>query len=276
MNVSLFLVGGLISILQGVSPEREGAIDALTDSSDAAIAQVLDTANWRGRDAAIEALERSDPPRVAYLLSLARNGRELATRRSAIRSLGRVGLAGFCDSMLVLFGSGSDAVVLDAIKGTRDCQRESIVPHLTSTDRDSRRRALQALAALDARSTVEAAVQGLNDSDHGVRAVSQRLLRDGVVDAVEEISRKYSGFSVTGKATALAVLGSIGGTRADALVTEALRAAPWSIRLAAVRALDESGGGQEALKSLMTTEKHPLVAGALKDALETIDQRTHD
>ena len=52
-------IGSLIDAVEGMGPNRDRAIEILSDTSSVVVRTVLDSAGWRGRDAAITALQAS-------------------------------------------------------------------------------------------------------------------------------------------------------------------------------------------------------------------------
>ncbi len=253
-------VNSLLAGLEGVDSVREMAIDSLTDSSDAVVLAILEYAGWRGRDAAIAALERSVPPRVGRLLDAAKEHPKLAARRSAIRSLGRVGPTGVCDSLVTLFGHGSDAVILDAITGRRDCDISRVVPFLASPDNDVRRRALSAHTRLDTTSRAPVALRFLQDPDRGVRRAAGAILAEHS-EAILAIGHEMDSLTTTGRSEVLRVLGEIGGPEAERLLIASLDDEQWPHRYLAGEGLVQAGtrASLESIRDRVSTESHPLV-----------------
>lgn len=268
-------IGSLISALEGLEHDRDHAIEILSDTTTAVIQTVLDSANWRGRDAAVTALEQSDPPRVRLLIDVARHHSKIATRRSAIRALGGVGPVGTCDSLRTMFGQGSDSVILDVMGSRLDCQVSHIEPFLNSDDHDVRRRSFVAFSGLDRSAALSIATEWLGDSHHGVRqVVSTFLVGEGKAGAAA-IARSMDDLEGVGKTAALDILGEVGGERAVRILSTAISDPVWVHRRAAADGLARIGSNASLrqVQERRLVEPHPLVLEALEQAVRRIEGR---
>lgn len=269
-------LSALFSALEGVAPSREAAIDSLAVKPDAVLVSTMDSVNWRGRDAVVTAMERSTPPRIDLLIRVAREDERVATRRTAIRSLGRVGPAGTCDTLLSMVGTGSDAVVLDAVRGRSDCQAAMIAPFVADVDRDVRRRAFLAVAELDPDASVDTAVRLLDDPDHGVREAASSFLATRGPEVVPAIGVALPDLEGVGRTTALRLLGVLHTDESAALLGRALASRAWQDRRAAAVGLGRirDPAHLAALKSRAKIETHPLVKETLTEAIVQIEKPT--
>jgi HEAT repeat protein len=275
MTLAAISIAVSIAALQGIGDLREQAIDELSRGTDDRIEAVLDSVDWRGRDAVVMAMERSRPPRIEMMLNIAMRHPEIAVRRTAIRSLGRVGPVGTCDSLLALLGKGSDAVVLDAITGRDDCRKEAIAPFLDAEDQDSRRRALMAYHHLDASRARGVAGERLGDRAYSVREAASGILR-GTLASVEVIENHLDRLDDVGKTTALFALGKLPGTRSEHLLTQALSSQWWPHRNAGAVGLGHMGSPKhlDSLTARLGVEGHPIVRDALIRAISDLKRRT--
>jgi HEAT repeat protein len=268
-------IGSLISALEGQGPDRDRAIEMLSDTTSVVIRTVLDSANWRGRDAAVTALGQSEPPRVRLLIDVARHHPKISTRRSAIRGLGGVGPVGTCDSLATMFGQGSDSVILDVMGSRQDCQVSDIEPFLNSNDPDVRRRAFVAFSRLDPGAALLVSTEWLGDSHHGVRrVVSTFLVGEGMAGA-EVIARSVDDLEGVGKTTALNILGELGGEQAVRILSTAISDPAWVHRRAAADGLARIGSNASLrrVRERRLAESHPLVLEALERAVLRIEGR---
>ena len=265
--------GSLITALEGVGPVREQAIDSLASKGKDVATSVLDSVNWRGRDAVVSALERAKPPAMQKLLEIARDYDKIATRRAAIRSLGKVGPPGTCDSLTAMFGSGSDAVILDALSGRTDCRRDDIAGFLDAEDRDSRRRAFVAYSQLDRPGAFRVAVSKLEDPDHSVRHVAAAFLVGMGGEAVHAIEASLSELDTTARTAALMVLGRIPGQRSEAILVSSLSEVYWPHRRASAIGIGKIGRAEhlDLLRDRLGREQHPIVVEALLLGMKDIE-----
>ena len=269
-------IAGLVTLLQGVGPERESAIDALADSSEHVIVAVLEGVNWRGRDGVVASLERATPPRVEMLTELSLSHPKLATRRSAIRALGRVGAEGTCAKLVEMLGQGSDAVILDAMRGRSDCRAEFFRKFLDSNDRDSRRRAFLGLTEMDPDEAGERAVSLLGDQDHGVRYAASTFLVKHLDRAIGRVVESMSGFDQVGRLTALELLGRSTDAQAAGVLEATLNSKRWPERRMAALSIGANGGtgSLKLLKSALDRETHVLVREAMQKSVEKIEAKS--
>lgn len=258
----------LISSLQGVpGTARDEAIAQVSGLLDAAAWAVLDSANWRGRDAAITGMEEAVPPRMTLLLEIGRKHQKIATRRTAIRAIGRTGIAGYCDSLSSFLGQGSDSVVLDAMVGRKDCQNVVVDPYLEDPDDDIRRRAFQLLVSMNQPRALAESESALGDNHYGVRHVASGFLRQSGDDAIPVLRAAMKDTSRLRRSTALMTLGEI-GEAGRAVLAKSFGTFEWYDRIIAADGLGRIGGAQavDSIESQILVETHPLVLVSLKRA----------
>lgn len=258
----------LISSLQGVpGTARDEAIAQVSGLLDAAAWAVLDSANWRGRDAAITGMEEAVPPRMTLLLEIGRKHQKIATRRTAIRAIGRTGIAGYCDSLSSFLGQGSDSVVLDAMVGRKDCQNVVVDPYLEDPDDDVRRRAFQLLVSMNQPRALAESESALGDNHYGVRQVASGFLRQSGDDAIPVLRAAMKDTSRLRRSTALMTLGEI-GEAGRAVLAKSFGTSEWYDRIIAADGLGRIGGAQalDSIESQILVETHPLVLVSLKRA----------
>ena len=258
----------LISSLQGLpGTARDEAIAQVSGLQDAAIWAVLDSANWRGRDAAITGMEEAVPPRMTLLLEIGRKHLKLATRRTAIRAIGRTGVAGYCDSLSSFLGQGSDSVILDAMVGRKDCQKSIVDPYLDDPDDDVRRRAFQLLVSTDPPGALAKSKSALGDNYFGVRQVASGFLRQSGQEAIPVLKAAMADTSRLRRSTALMTLGEIGHD-GRAVLARSFGSSEWYDRIIAADGLGRIGGSQavDSIVSQILVETHPLVLVSLKRA----------
>lgn len=273
MIAAAWTIASLIAALDGVGPERERAIEALADTTMPVVEAVIDSAGYRGRDGAVESLARREPAAIDRLAEIARLHPKTATRRSAIRHLGKT--AGSCDLLATLFGSGDDSVVLAAMAEREDCRLEAIAPFLSSTDHDARRRALVAYAASGGDVT-KLAVERLTDPHHGVREAAGRLLVSAGEDGVTAIVAAIERLGGVGLTRGIRVLGEIGGAKAEVVLTEVLKTGDRVHRRAAAEAIARTGSADAlpVVRARLAADPDGLVKEALLAAQRSIEERT--
>jgi HEAT repeat protein len=265
----ILVMAGLIASLQGLpGSDRLLAIAAVSDTTDVGVLDLLKTVDWRGRDAIMKSLEQAEPPRVALLLEVSRTHPKIATRRSAIRGLGRVGKDGICDTLNTMFGEGNDSVILDVMSDRDDCNAAYVSPFLMSTDPDARRCAFKAVSVFDRKAAISASFDGLGDAHHGVRHAVGSFLADEGAGALPILQDALGDRLDLRRATALRVLGRI-GPEGLPLLESAVYTGDWRDRMTAVGALAQipDSASKLVLETRLRVETHPRVVEALNEAL---------
>jgi HEAT repeat protein len=259
----------LIASLQGLQgSDRALAIAVVSDTTDTVVRDLLKTVDWWGRDAIVKSLEQANPPRGALILEVARTHPKIATRRSAIRGLGRVGKKGMCNTLNTMFGEGNDSVILGVMSDRDDCDAAYVSPFLMSTDPDARRHAFNAVSVIDRKAAISASFDGLGDAHHGVRHAVGSFLADEGAGALAILQDALGDSLDLRRSTALRVLGLI-GSEGLPLLESAIYNGDWRDRLAAVDALVQSADSASklVLKTRLQVESHPRVVEALNHSL---------
>ena len=265
----IFTMGELIASLQGFQgSDRALPNGAASDTTDVVVRDLLKTLDWRGRDAIVKSLAQADPPRGALIMEVARTHPKIATRRSAIKWLGRVGEEGICDTLNTMFGDGNDSVILDAMSNRDDCDAAYVSPFLMSTDPDARRHAFNTVSVIDRKSAISVSFDGLGDAHHGVRSAVGSFLADEGGEALAILQGALSDSLDLRRSTALRVLRLI-GSEGLSLLESAIYNGDWRDRLAAVDALAQSADSASklVLERRLQVESHPRVVEALNHAL---------
>jgi len=264
----VIVMAQLIGSLQGVpGTARDEAITQVSGLPDAAVWAMLDSANWRGRDAAITGLEEAVPPRMHLLLEIGRKHPKLATRRTAMRAIGRTDIAGYCDSLSSFLGQDSDSVVLDAMVGRTDCQNVVVDPYLDDPDDDVRRRAYQLLVSMNQPRALAEAESALGDSHYGVRQLASAFLKQSGDDAIPLLKAAMKDTSRLRRSTALMTLGEVGEV-GRVVLANSFGTSEWYDRVIAADGLGRIGGAQavDSIELQILVETHPLVLVSLKRA----------
>jgi HEAT repeat protein len=204
---------------------------------------------------------------MTLLLEIGRKHLKLATRRTAIRAIGRTGVAGYCDSLSSFLGQGSDSVILDAMVGRKDCQKSIVDPYLDDPDDDVRRRAFQLLVSTDPPGALAKSKSALGDNYFGVRQVASGFLRQSGQEAIPVLKAAMADTSRLRRSTALMTLGEIGHD-GRAVLARSFGSSEWYDRIIAADGLGRIGGSQavDSIESQILVETHPLVLVSLKRA----------